>query len=154
MNKIINNCTAILGGVGILVGLAGPGADLIVIGPVWIGMTLALAEKAGQNLSQQTAKKIALTVCTGAGVFIGGTKIAAVGIAWLTAPLTFGWSLVASAAANAALNAAFTRSYGRACARFFLQTERISNIDIAVKIMIALIGIDYGISTPYDHLLS
>jgi uncharacterized protein (DUF697 family) len=154
MSRIINNCTAALGGVGLIGGLIGPGADLVVIGPVWIGMTVKLADKAGQSMSEQTAKKLALAVCTGAGAFIGGAKIASTALAWLSAPFTFGASLAINAAANAGLNAAFTRSYGRACARFFLQTNRISDTDVAVKVLIALVGIDYGFSTPYDHLVS
>lgn len=154
MNRIIDNCTATLGGVGIIGGLIGPGADLIVIGPVWIGMTIKLAEKAGNALSEQKAEKIALAVCTGAGTFIGGAKIASTALAWLSAPFTFGASLAVNAAANAALNAAFTRSYGRACARFFLQTDEIGSVDVAVRVLIALVGLDYGFSTPYDYLLS
>lgn len=154
MSRIIDNCTAALGGVGLVGGLIGPGADLAVIAPVWVGMTVKLANKAGQSLSDQTAKKIAMAVCTGAGTFIGGAKVASTVLAWLTAPLTLGASLAVNAGANAALNAAFTRSYGRACARFFLANERISNTDVAVRILIALVGMDYGFSTPYDHLIS
>jgi uncharacterized protein (DUF697 family) len=154
MTSVINNCTASLAGVGAISGLIGPGSDLVVIGPVWVGMTISLADKAGSNLSEQTLKKIALAVLTGAGAFIAGAKIASVGLGWVAAFFTGGLSLAASAAVNAALNAAFTRSYGRAAARFFLATERISSTDVAVKLLIALVGADYGFSTPYDDLLT
>lgn len=154
MMSVINGCTASLAGVGAIGGLIGPGADLVVIGPVWVGMTISLADKSGANLSEQTAKKIAMAVLAGAGAFLTGTKIASVGLGWLAAAFTLGTSLIASAAANAALNAAFTRSYGRAAAKFFLTTERISSVDVAINILIALVGNEYGFSTPYDDLLT
>jgi uncharacterized protein (DUF697 family) len=154
MLSVIQGCTASLGAVGIAGGLIGPGADLVVIGPVWIGMTVKLAEQAGQNMSEQTAKKIALAVCTGAGSFVGGAKVAATLIGWLTAPLTFGASLAVSAGTNAALNASFTYAYGKAIARFFLTTTEISNTDVVVKILIALVCTDLGFNTPYDNLIS
>lgn len=154
MRDLINISTGALGLTGVWGGIAGPGADLPVIIPAWIGMTVGLAGQAELDIDKQTAKKVAMAVCTGAGALMGGTKLAATGIAWLTAPLTLGWSLVASAAANATLNATFTRAYGRAVAKFFLQTEKIDNIDVMVRVLIALIGFDLGFSTPHDDLIS
>ena len=154
MLSVINNCTTGLGIAGIGGGLIGAGTDLIVIAPVWVGMTVNLAEKAGHHMTEQTAKKIALAVCTGAGTFIAGTKIASSVLGWIGAAFTFGASLALSAAANAALNASFTKAYGKAAARFFLKTTQISNIEVMVSVIIALMGADLGFSTPYDYLIA
>ncbi|RQO66000.1 hypothetical protein DBR43_27545 [Pedobacter sp. KBW06] len=153
MTTVINGCAASLGGVGAFSGMIGAGTDLGIIGPVWVGMTISLANKAGSDLSEQALQKIAIAVFTGAGSFIAGAKIASAGLGWIAAVFTGGLSLAASAAANAALNVAFTRSYGRAVARFFLAKEPISSTEIVVKMLIALLGADYGIKTSHDHLL-
>ena len=154
MKDTINACAVGLGFVGIPGGILGPGADLVVIAPTWVGMTVALADQAGHAMSKQTAKKIALAVAAGGGAFAGGTKIASTAIGWLAAPFTLGASLAISAAANAGLNASFTYAYGRAAARYFLQTREIDNIEVMVGVLIALIGADLGFNTEYDHLIS
>lgn len=153
MMAIINDCTAGLAGVGLVGGAIAPHADLIVIAPVWVNMTIKLADKAGASLSEQTAKKIALAVFAGAGAFVSGVKMASFVFGWVGALFTMGGSVAVSAVANAAINAAFTRSYGRAAAKFFLATDQIGGIDKAMKILIALAGADYGFKTPYDNLI-
>ena len=150
MQTIVNSYTKGLGATGIVGGLIGPGADLIVIAPAWIKMTIELAKEADEELSEQTIKKIVLAVMTGAGAFMAGTKAASTGLAWVTAIFTGGISLAISAAANAGLNAAFTASYGRAVSRYFLLKRKIGIADLAVPTIIALIGLDLGI--PIDNL--
>lgn len=145
MEDTINTCAIGLGGVGIVGGVIGPGADLIVIAPAWVVMTVKLADQAGQNMDEQTAKKIAIAVATGGGAMVSGSKIAATGLSWLTAPFTLGLSLVVAATANAALNAAFTKAYGRACARYFMQTDEIHSAEVMVATLLAMIGADMGL---------
>lgn len=144
MKSIIKTCANGLGGVGIFGGLAGPGADLAIIIPTWVGMTMALADEANHTMSTQTAKRIALAVTTGLGAFMGGTKLASTGIAWLTAPFTGGASLAIAAAANAALNLTITRAYGRAVARYFIQVDEIDAIDVIITILISFVKSDLG----------
>ena len=150
MQSIVNSYTKGLGATGIVGGLIGPGADLIVIAPAWIKMTIELAKEADEELSEQTIKKIVLAVMTGAGAFMAGTKAASTGLAWITAAFTGGVSLIISAAANASLNAVFTASYGLSVSRYFLLRRKIGLVDLAVPTIIALIGLDLGI--PIDNL--
>ena len=145
MSDTIDCHTAGLGVIGIGGGVLGPGADLPAITGSWVVMTVAPADQAGHNMDKQTARKICMAVCTGAGAFIGGSKIAATAAGWIGALFTGGASLIASAAGNAALNAAFTRSYGRSCARYFAQIEEIHDTDMLVRILITLIGSEMGI---------
>ena len=154
MESIINGHTVGLGGVGILGGLAGPGADLPAIAASWVTMTLHLAEEAGHHLERDAVKKICLAVATGAGAFLAGTKLAATVGGWIAATFTFGTSLLVSAGGNAALNAAFTRAYGRSCARYFLQSEKIDGFDVVVAVLIALIGAEMGIKMGNSELIA
>jgi hypothetical protein len=108
MMDTINNCTLGLGGVGIVGGAIGPGADLIVIAPTWVGMTCTLAAQAGDSMEEDTAKKIAIAVATDVGGFVIGSKIAATVAGWLLALPSAGLSLGLSMAGNAALNAKMT----------------------------------------------
>jgi hypothetical protein len=96
-------------------------------------------------MDEQTAKKLAIAVATGAGSFIVGTKAAATLGAWLLALPTAGASLVANMAVNATLNWKFTQAFGRAVALYFLQTGEIETSDVVVKILIALVGLQFGI---------
>ena len=144
MEKIVNYHTAGLGGVGALAGPFGPGTDLPIIGASWVTMTMQLAEEAGHDLDRQTVKKICIAVATGAGSFIAGSKIATTAAGWIAALFTGGASLLVSAAGNAALNAAFTRAYGRACAKYFLQTDEIPASQVAVAALIAMVGAELG----------
>lgn len=145
MKSIIDSYTVGLGATGIVGGLIGPGADLIVIAPAWIKMTVDLAKEADEEMSKQTIKKTVLAVITGASAFMAGTKAASTGFAWLTAAFTGGISLAINAAANASLNALFTASYGRAVSKYFLLKREIGIVDLAVPSIIALIGLDLGI---------
>lgn len=79
-------------------------------------------------------------------MFIGGSKVAAFAAGWIGALFTGGLSLVIAAGGNAALNAAFTRAFGKACAKYFLQSHRIDDSDVIVKVLIALVGIELGIN--------
>lgn len=154
MLETIENHSLTLGGVGTVGGLFGPGADLFVIIPAWVHMTISLADKADTYMSEQTAKKIATAVATGAGTIMAGAKAASTILSWLTAIPTFGLSLLASSIANTTLNYTFTQTYGRAVARLFLQTTEISDTETMIKILIALVGAELGFSTPHDHLIS
>lgn len=149
MLDTIENCTVGLGGVGIIGGALGPGADLVIIAPTWAGMTIVLADQAGHSMSKQTAKKIAIAVATGVGSFAAGAKIAATVGGWLLALPTAGISLVLSCAGNAALNAKFTDAFGKAVASFFLQTDEIPTTDVVVQVLIALISVQFGL--PSSH---
>lgn len=154
MRDTINNCVAGLGLAGIAGGAIGPGADLVVIAPTWAAMTVTLAAQAGSAMNEATAKKLALAVATGAGGFTAGTKIAASIGGWLLALPTGGISLVACMAGNAALNAKFTQAYGRACARFFLQGQGITDIETIARIMMALMAVEFGIAHHSSHIVA
>lgn len=145
MKNIINISSKGLGGVGVLGGLAGPGADVPLIAGVWIAMTAELADEAGLSMSSNDIKKVVLAVSSGIGAMLAGTKIASTAIAWLTAPFTLGASLAISAGANATLNYAITKAYGRAVARYFLQTKEISNTKVIAKVLISMIVVDLGL---------
>lgn len=147
MQDTIDNCTLGLGAVGLPAGVIGPGTDLAIIGVVWGGMTVTLAEQAGHVMNQDTAKKIAIAVATGAGAFVAGAKVASTAAGWLLAIPSFGLSVVLSAAGNAALNAAFTKVYGESVARYFLQT-RTDDTDLAVAILVALVAVGFGAPSP------
>jgi uncharacterized protein (DUF697 family) len=146
MLNTIEGCAGGLGGVGIFGGLAGPGADLVVIAPVWAGMVVTLAVQAGKNMDKETAKKLTIAVATGVGSFALGTKVGATVLGWLLAIPSAGLSLAASAAANAALNAKFTHAYGKAVALYFLQTDSIDSIDVMTQVLISLVAIQFGFS--------
>jgi uncharacterized protein (DUF697 family) len=154
MLDTIGTCTAGLGGVGILGGAIGPGADLVVIAPVWAGMVVRLANQAGRNMDQQTAKKLCMTVATGVGTFVAGTKIASTVAGWLLALPTAGLSVVANMTANAALNAALTRAFGRAVALYFLQTGEIERLDVAARILVTLVGVQLGVPTSTPDIVA
>ncbi len=147
MLETINSCTLGLGAVGIVGGALGPGSDLIIIAPVWAGMVAALAGQAGTSMDEQTAKKLCVAVATGVGTFVAGTKIASTAAAWLLALPTAGASLVANMAANAGLNAILTRKFGRAVALYFLQASKIESIEVIAGILIALVGLEFGVPT-------
>jgi hypothetical protein len=147
MQDTINGCSAGLGAVGVLGGLIGPGTDLVPIALTWVGMVVTLAEQAGTNMDRQTAKKVCVATAMGIGTFVLGTKVASTIGGWLLAPFTGGLSLFANVTANVALNASLTRYFGRAVARYFLQTEKIEDLDLMVKILVALIGIDFGVAS-------
>jgi hypothetical protein len=148
MRTTINACAAGLGAVGVIGGLVGPGTDLVAIVPTWVGMVGTLAGQAGTSMDSQTAKKICVAAAMGVGTFVLGTKVASTIGGWLLAPFTGGLSLAANVAANVALNAALTRYFGCAVARYFLQTHKIEDLDVTVKILIALVGLDFGIASP------
>lgn len=154
MQSVIDNCTAGLAGVGFIAGPFGPGTDLPIIAPTWIWMTYELGQRAGSSLSKHKAKKIAMAVLTGAGAFLAGTKVASAVLGWLGAFFTLGSSLIISGVANAAINAAFTRSYGRSVAKFFIAAGDIDDVEVAIQVLIAMTGRDYGFKTPYDDLLT
>ena len=139
MQETINAHTIGLGGVGIIGGIAGPHLDLPVIALSWVTMTIDIAEKAGHEMDKQTAKKICAAVATAAGAMITGTKVAGFAVGWIGAVFTGGASLVALAAANAALNAAFTRSYGKACAMYFLQAEKIDTTYVVAMVLLKML---------------
>ena len=145
MQAIIDTHTVGLGAVGVLGGIVGPHADLPVIAASWVAMTIDLADKAGHKMDEQAVKKICLAVATGAGTFLAGTKIASTAAGWIGAFFTAGISLVISAGGNAALNAAFTRAYGKSCARYFLQSEKIHGFEVVVAALVALMGAEMGI---------
>lgn len=134
------------GAVGLVGGIAGPGADLPMIAMSWVGMTITLAEEAGHTMDNQTAKKICLAVATGTSSMITGSKIFAAAAGWIGSVFTGGASLAVASASNAALNAYFTRTYGRACARYFLQTDEIDTANEMVRIMISLMHASSKIS--------
>jgi|SRR5271166_2029602 len=154
MLNTINGCTAGLGVVGIAGGAIGPGADLIVIAPVWTGMVVALAGQAGTSMDNQTAKKLCVAVATGVGTFFAGTKIASTVAAWLLALPTAGLSVIANMGANAALNATLTRAFGRAVALYFLQADKIESVDVAARILIAFVGLEFGIPTSRSDIVA
>jgi len=154
MRTTITTCTAGLGGVGILGGAIGPGADLAIIAPTWVGMVCTLAAQSGSSMSQHTAKKLAMAVATGCGTFVVGTKIASTVFAWVLALPTAGMSVAANMAANAGLNAKLTHAFGTATARFFLQTSSIDNTDLAIQVIIALVGLEFGIPTSRDDVIA
>lgn len=153
MNNIIENHTIGLGATGIAGGLLGPGADLPIIAGSWVTMTISLADEAGHKMNNETAKKVCLAVATGGGAFLAGAKIAATAAGWIGALFTVGISLAASAAGNAALNAAFTSAYGKACARYFLQTTEIDDTEALVSVLISLTGAEMGINMGDSSLL-
>lgn len=154
MEAIIAKHMVLLGGVGGIAGLFGPGTDLPFIAGSWIQMTIELAKEAGHEMSKQKVEKITMAVATGLGFFIGGSKVAIVVTTWLTALITGGLSLFVGAAANVTLNTTVTRAYGRAAARFFIQTSKVDNTEMIVKVIIALIGVDLGFTTPDSNLLA
>jgi uncharacterized protein (DUF697 family) len=154
MLNTINGCTAGLGAAGIVGGVVGPGADTIVIIPVWVGMVIALVGQAGASMDNQTAKKLCMAVLTGVGTFALGTKAASTFAAWLFALPTAGLSLVANAGVNGALNATLTRAFGRAVSRYFLQTHEIENWEVAALIIAALIGTEFGIPTSRSDIIA
>jgi hypothetical protein len=154
MLNTITACTAGLGGVGLVGGAIGPGADIFFIVPTWVGMVIALANQAGVSLDDQTAKKLCMTVLTGSAFFIGGTKAASTAFAWLLALPTLGASLAANAVVNAGLNATFTRAFGRATALYFLQTSKIENVDVAARVLLALIGLEFNIPTSNPEIVA
>jgi uncharacterized protein (DUF697 family) len=139
MQNTINAHTVGLGGVGIIGGIAGPHADLPIIALSWVTMTVDIAEKAGHEMDKQTAKKICAAVATAAGAMITGTKIAGSALGWIGAVFTGGASLVALAVANATLNAALTRSYGKACAMYFLQAEKIDTTYVVAMVLLKML---------------
>jgi uncharacterized protein (DUF697 family) len=151
IREIINTCTAGLGAVGVVGGAIGPGADLLVIGPVWVGMTVAIADAAGITLGESNAKKIAYAAATGVGSFAGGAKIASTVAGWILALPTAGASLLLCIAGNAALNAKLTHAYGTSVAQYFLQTHDIDDSDLVIQILLALIAIQIGmdLNSPY-----
>jgi uncharacterized protein (DUF697 family) len=144
MIETIDNCTAGLGLVGLAGGAIGPGADLVVIAPVWIGMTVALADQAGAAMDKETAKKIVYATATGVGSFVAGTKIAATVAGWLLAIPSAGLSLGLSMAGNALLNGKLTHAYGMAVALYFLQTDGLDDGDLTVQVLIALVAVQMG----------
>jgi len=152
MRTTINACTAGLGAAGVIGGLIGPGTDLVPIALTWVGMVVTLADQAGTGMDRQTAKKVCVATAMGVGTFALGTKLASTVGAWLLAPFTGGLSLAANVAANVTLNAALTRYFGCAVARYFLQTEKIEDLDVMVKILIALVGLDFGIASPIPDI--
>jgi uncharacterized protein (DUF697 family) len=154
MLDTITKCTTGLGAVGIVGGAIGPGADLIVIAPVWAGMVVTLANQAGASMDNQTAKKLCVAVATGVGTFVGGAKVASTVASWLFALPTAGLSIAANIAANAALNAALTRAFGRAVALYFLQTHEIESVDVVARILIALVGLEFGVSTSRSDIMA
>src|SRR5271166_2689831 len=145
MLNTINGCTAGLGVVGIAGGAIGPGADLMVV---------ALAGQAGTSMDNQTAKKLCVAVATGVGTFFAGTKIASTVAAWLLALPTAGLSVIANMGANAALNATLTRAFGRAVALYFLQADKIESVDVAARILIAFVGLEFGIPTSRSDIVA
>jgi uncharacterized protein (DUF697 family) len=144
MIATIENCTVGLGAVGVFGGLFGPGTDLVIIAPTWIGMTIALADQAGVSMDEATAKKLVYATVTGVGSFAAGAKIAATVAGWLLAIPSAGLSLGLSMAGNAALNAKFTHAYGLAIARYFLQTDGLEDGDLTIKVLIALVAVQFG----------
>lgn len=153
MLSTIRACTAGLGAVGIGGGLLGPGADLPVIAPTWIGMVATLAAQADLRLEDGAVSRLVMACASGCATFVAGTKTASTVAAWLFSPLTGGSSLALNCAANAALNAKLTHAFGSATARYFLQAEQIAKTDIAVGIIIALVGLEFGIPTPRDDII-
>ncbi len=147
MLDTINVCTGGLGAVGIVGGAIGPGADLVIIAPVWAGMVVKLADQAGTRMDNQTAKKLCVAVATGVGSFMAGTKMASTAAAWLLALPTAGLSLLASMGVNAGLNATLTRAFGRAVALYFLQTDKIESADVIAGLIIALVASQLGVPT-------
>ncbi len=154
MQDTIDNCTVGLGAVGIVGGIIGPGADLIVIAPTWVGMVVALAEQAGEAMDEATAQKICLAAATGGAAFLAGAKIAATIGAWILAIPSGGASVAVWAVGNAALNAKFTDAFGKATARYFLQTESVEASDIVVQILLALVGLQFGIPTGRHDIVA
>jgi uncharacterized protein (DUF697 family) len=154
MIDIIENCTAGLGAVGVVGGLVGPGTDLVIIAPTWIGMTIALADQAGAAMDEATAKKLVLATATGVGSFAAGAKIAATVAGWLLAIPSAGLSLGLSMAGNAALNAKFTHAYGMAIARYFLQTDGVEDGDLIVKVLIALVSVHFGFRPDGPYIMA
>jgi uncharacterized protein (DUF697 family) len=144
MIDTIENCTAGLGVVGLAGGLMGPGADLVVIAPTWIGMTIALADQAGAAMDKETAKKLVFATATGIGSFAAGTKIAATVAGWLLAIPSAGLSLALCMGGNAALNAKCTHAYGMAVARYFLQTNGLESEDLTIRVLVALVAVQFG----------
>lgn len=154
MTATIEHCTLGLGAVGIVGGAIGPHADVGIIAPVWIGMAAALADQAGVAMNEGTLRKLVYATATGVVGFGVGTKIVSTVAGWLLAIPSGGLSLAIGMAGNAALNAKLTHSFGRAIARYFLQADEIDNGELAVAVLTALIGRDFGISIHCDHVIS
>lgn len=154
MQDIIDGCTAGLGLVGIVGGAIGPGADLIVIAPTWVGMIVALADRAGSAMDEHTAMKIAKASAVGIGAFVGGAKIAATVGGWLLAIPSFGLSLGLSMAGNAALNAKVTNAFGKSVARYFLQTEGFESTDLIIEILTAMVSTQFGFSSTSHRVVA
>ncbi|MFN9030114.1 MAG: hypothetical protein ACK5XM_07870 [Betaproteobacteria bacterium] len=145
MRNTIECCTAGLGVIGPIGGALGPGTDLPVIIPTWVGMVCTLAEQAGHQMDKHTAKKVAMATATGAMSMVAGTKVASTVLGWLLSIPSGGASLLASMAANSAINAKFTHAYGKACALYFLQSDGPDSTDVVVAVLLALIGLEFGI---------
>jgi uncharacterized protein (DUF697 family) len=154
MMDTIEGCTAGLGAVGLVGGAIGPGADLPIIAPVWIGMTIALADQAGSAMDKETAKKIVYATATGVGSFVAGSKIAATVAGWLFAIPSGGLSLGLCMAGNAFLNGKLTHAYGKAVALYFLQTEGLDDGDLTVQVLIALVAVQMGLPSGNPDVIA
>lgn len=144
MEFAINTCAVSLGGIGLGVGHLGAGVDIGAIATAWTALMTTLAIQAGHSLDNDTIKKLALAVATGVAMFMGGMKAATTIIGWVGAVFTGGASLVISALVNGTLNSTITYSFGRAVARYFLETDKIDDIEVASSIILGAMGEDLG----------
>lgn len=142
------NAMTWVGGVG---GLAGAGADIPLLAASWVAMTIDLAAEAGHTLDNQTAKKLTMAVATGIGAFAFGMKAASMALGWIGALFTGGGSLAASIAANVALNRTLTRRYGQAASIYFLETEKISDVNAMAKVIYQIFRAKSGFTYVADH---
>jgi len=134
--------------------MVGAGVDTGIILLAWGGLTVQLAKMAGHHLSEQTARKIVLTIASGAGMFLAGTKLAQTTLDGAAAIFTTGASLPVSGGINAGLNMVLTHAYGCSAARVFMQTTEISDVDVLVRSVMAIMAADFGLGDHTNNLIS
>jgi len=144
INELIEGHAKAMGAVGGVAGPFGAGIDIPVIAADWSVLAVCLANETDLQLDRQAALKLTTAVATGVGAFVAGTKIASTVLGWVLAPLTGFASVAASAAFNGGLNYVLTAAFGRACARYFLQTDEIGTVEVVAAILIGLIAADMG----------
>ncbi|WP_228126826.1 hypothetical protein [Candidatus Viadribacter manganicus] len=123
MLRVIEGYTHALGAVGIVGGVIGPGADLVVTAPTMTNMFKDLAQRAQRTLSDDDARKIALSVLTASS----GASVAA---GWLLALPVGG--MILGAAMNASLSTALMNHAGRSFALYLLNST--GEIDVRAVI--------------------
>jgi len=135
-------------------GLFGPAADLPIQAAIYIASGMTLADQAGHYMTEETMKKIAYGVSLGIVNIFVAAKIGTAVVSWLAAIGTGGLSLLVGAAANGAISAKLANAYTRALALYFIQTDSISDSDLAIEILLALIAVQFGLSSNRSDVIS